>query len=265
MKPSILANEAARCRNYHCGLEVVLGWVLTSLAWMPWQPAAAQVVVGPAVDAPGRVGLAPASGEMVVEELMDEPIELRTAEDVVVYIDPGFERRIGVIRQGTRVRVASLIGEAVRIRGRATHGDVAGWLKMDQLEAPDPEFFASLKAMYERHLLVADMIAKNQVALGMTVEEVQASLGRPTRKSSELTVEGRVDTLEYAVFERVPQVQTVRGTDGRLYRSTVYVRVQTGSLKVSFKDNHVISIAEEEGNPLPDGGVRIVPPPIILF
>lgn len=243
----------------------VQGILMAGLVHVTASLAIGQVVVGPAVDAPMRSGLAPAAGEMVLEEILNEPLELRTSEDATVFVGPDFDRRIGVIRKGTRVRLASMRGDTVRVRGRATHGDVAGWMRIDQLEAPEPEFFANLKAMYERHLLVADMIAKNQVALGMTVDEVRASLGRPTRRSSELTADGRVDTMEYAIYERVPQVQTVRGADGRLYQSTIFVQVQTGNLKISFQDDNVISIAEEEGNPVPDGGVRIVPPPIILF
>ncbi len=220
---------------------------------------------GGGLDWLNRSSLPQEPGVMVVEDLLDPPLELELAEDAVVFADSGFSRRVGLIRAGTRVRVAALSEHAVRIRGRAVHADVAGWLKMEQLKAPDPELFDNLKAMFERHQLVADLIARNQVALGMTVGEVQASLGAPTRKTSELTAEGRRDVLEYAVFERVPQVQTVRGADGRLYNTTVFLRVQTGSLKVTFEDDQVVSIAEEEGNPLPDTRVRIVPPPIILF
>lgn len=228
-------------------------------------PVAAQGRSGSGLDWLNQSSLPQGPGVMVVEDLLDPPLELELAEDAVVFSEATFERRVGLIRRGTRVRVAALTGEAVRVRGRATHADVAGWLKMEQLRAPDPDLFDNLKAMYERYRLVADLIEKNQVALGMTVDEVRASLGAPTRKSSELTAEGRRDVLEYAVFERVPQVQTVRGADGRLYNSTVFIRVQTGSLTISFEDDQVVSIAEEEGNPLPDSGVRIVPPPVILF
>ncbi|OYX14270.1 MAG: hypothetical protein B7Z16_14650, partial [Algoriphagus sp. 32-45-6] len=45
--------------------------------------------------------------------------------------------------------------------------------------------------------LVDELIQRKQVALGMTSQEVQASLGKPSRKSSKITAAGKQERLEY--------------------------------------------------------------------
>ena len=151
-----------------------------------------------------------------------------------------------------------------RIAPPPRHGDVAGWMSKNDLIAADPNLHENLKKVFERQQKVQALIESNEVALGMTVEEVEQSLGRPARRSSKLTAAGRHDVLEYATYDRVPQTVTGRDPYGRLVQSIVYVKVETGTLSVTFKDNIVEAIEEKQGNPLGTGGVKIVVPPIIM-
>ena len=122
-----------------------------------------------------------------------------------------------------------------------------------------------LKALYERQLQVTQLIDSHQVALGMTRAEVQESLGKPTRTTSRLTAAGREDKLEYAVFEKVAQPAVGRTATGQLVESVIYVKVEVGTLSISFKDNVVDVIEETKGNPLRGAAVKIVPTPIFLW
>jgi hypothetical protein len=165
---------------------------------------------------------------------------------------------------GTIVKLVGLAEQSYRVRGRAKHGDVSGWISSDVLHMEDPELPNKLHALYERQTLVDQLIASHEVGLGMTLDEVQRAKGRPTRKSSRITAAGRVDSLEYAVFERVPQVRTGYDYAGRLVQTVSYLKVEVGTLSVSFKDGLVDAIEEVKGNPLHGAQIKIVPGPIFL-
>jgi hypothetical protein len=90
-------------------------------------------------------------------------------------------------------------------------------------------------------------------------------LGKPSRKSSKITAAGKEERLEYAIYDQVPQTSTGVNAFGQIVQTVVYIRVEVGTLGLSFKDNVVSEIEETKGNPLGGGGARTVPPPVIGF
>ena len=92
-----------------------------------------------------------------------------------------------------------------------------------------------------------------------------ASLGKPSRKSSKITAAGKEERLEYAIYDHVPQTTTGTNAFGQIVQSVIYVRVEVGTMSLSFKDGVVSEIEETKGNPLRGGGVRTVPPPVAGF
>lgn len=208
--------------------------------------------------------LAPEPGTIDVEDMLKQPLRLKIAQEAPIYSHSTLDRALGSMAPGTVVTLVGLSDTAYRIRGRARHGDVSGWVRPTDVISPDPNMAANLKKMYERQRQVNELIAAHQVALGMTTEEVAESMGKPTRKSSKVTAAGREDRVEYAVYERVPQVTTGRDPYGRLVQAVVYVKVEVGTLSIGFKDNLVESIEETKGNPLGGGAVKIVPGPIFF-
>jgi phosphatidylserine decarboxylase len=151
-----------------------------------------------------------------------------------------------------------------RVRGRARHGDVAGWVRQADILSADPQLADKLKKLFARTQQVAELIKNNQVALGMTNEEVQASLGKPTRKNTKINAGGKQERLEYAMYEKVPQVTTGRDAFGQLVQTVIYVKVEVGTLSLNFKAGVVDEIEETKGNPLGNGGVQVVPAPIFF-
>lgn len=208
--------------------------------------------------------LAPEPGTINVEDLLPQPLRVKIAQECPIYFHATFDRAAGSMAPGTIVTLIGLSDTAYRVRGRARHGDVAGWVRPVDVISPDPNLAANLKKMYERQQQVADLIGKHQVALGMTLEEVGEALGKPTRKSSRVTAAGRQDRLEYAIWDKVPQVTTMQDQFGRLVQTVVYVKVEVGTLSIGFKDNIVESIDETKGNPLGGGAVKIVPGPVFI-
>jgi hypothetical protein len=209
--------------------------------------------------------LAPEPGTIDIEDLLKKPVMLKVAQEAPIYTRSTFDQALGSMPAGTMVKLVGLSDTGFRVRGRARHGDVAGWLRMSDVVTPDPDLVKNLREMHQRQEQVEELIARRQVALGMTTEEVLASMGKPNRKSSKLSASGREEKLEYVVYERVPQYSTGLDAFGRPIQTVVYIKVETGSLSIVLKDDIVESIEETKGNPLGTGGIKIIPGPPIYF
>jgi hypothetical protein len=213
----------------------------------------------------GGSRLATEPGTISVEELLPRPLVLPVGQqEATIYYQSDMQRVLGTMAPGTRVTLVGLSDTAYRVRGRARHGDVSGWMRPQDLVMPAPDTADNLRKLYERQLAVDELIASREVALGMTSEEVKQALGRPSRTRRKQTAFGNEEVLEFATFERVPQVVTGRDGFGNLVQSIVYVRVETGTLSVTLKNGVVEEIEETKGNPLGGGGVKIVVPPLFF-
>lgn len=208
--------------------------------------------------------LAPEPGTMDIEGMLKRPVVLKVVRESPVFTHSAMDRAIGTIAPGTSVTLVGIADQAYRVRGRARHGDVSGWVPVSNVVSPDPNLIPNLKKLHERQVAVDELVANHQIALGMTTEEVMASMGKPDRKSSKLSAAGRSDTLEYVVYERVPQYTTSLDGFGRPVQTVVYLKVETGRLSVNMKDGVVDSVEESKGNPLGTGGVKIIPAPIVF-
>ncbi|MEQ1749925.1 MAG: hypothetical protein ABL974_10910 [Prosthecobacter sp.] len=208
--------------------------------------------------------LAVEPGTIHIEDILTKPVILKVLTDAPIYVSSKLDRAIGSMMPGTLVKLVGISDTAFRVRGKARHGDTSGWMRMTDALSPDPNLVPNLKKLHERQTQVEALIAAHQIALGMTSEEVLASMGKPTRKSSKLSAAGKDEKLEYVIFERVPQYNTSVDAFGRPFQTVTYIKVETGSLSVNFKNNIVDTIEETKGNPLGTGGVKIVPGPVIF-
>jgi len=203
-------------------------------------------------------------GGVYLEGLLDKPIKLKVVKASAVYSSLKGDRWLGNLVPGHTATLLAISDKAYRVRGRARQGQVAGWVSPKALEGMDEKMVKNLKKLAERELLVQDLISKKQIAMGMTVGEVEDSLGRPDNRSSKVNKEGRKDKVEYITYERVAQTVTRPDRFGRLFQSTVYVKVPVGKLTIEFDDEVVSSIEEAEGDNVA-GKITVVPPPIVLF
>lgn len=203
-------------------------------------------------------------GTVHVEDMLTRPVILKILVDTPIYANSTMDRATGSMAPGTLVKLVGFSDLAYRVRGRARHGDTSGWVRMTDALSPDPNLLPNLKKMHERQMQVEALIAEHQIALGMTSEEVMASMGKPSRKTSKLSAAGKDERFEYIVYERVPQYNTSFDAFGRPFQTVTYLKVETGSLSVNFKNSIVETIEETKGNPLGGGGVRIVPGPMLF-
>lgn len=208
--------------------------------------------------------LAVEPGTIHVEDILPKPVFMKVVQDSPIFVSAKMDRAVGSMAPGTIVKLVGLSDTAFRVRGKARHGDTSGWLPAAAVAHPDPNLVANVRKLHERQVKVKELIAAHQIALGMTGDEVAASMGKPTRKSSKLSAGGKEEKLEYVIYERVPQYNTSIDAFGRAFQTVTYIKVETGSLAVNLKDNVVESIEETKGNPLGGGGVKIIPGPMVF-
>ena len=215
-----------------------------------------------------RSRLVKEDGAIYLEDFLDQPIAVKVTQAAAVYANLDGKRWLGNLLAGREAELLAISERAYRVRGRAQQGQVAGWISKAAVEGVDQSMEESLTKLHQRQVLVDDLIAKKQVALGMTVAEVEASLGKPDARETKIDKGGRKDVLDYITYERVPQTTVTYDQFGRPFQTVTYLKVPTGKVSLSFENELVASIEESEGsqfNVQGGGGVKIVPPPILIF
>lgn len=203
-------------------------------------------------------------GAIYLEGLVKKEIKLRVTQAAPIYTTLAADRWLGNLPP-QEVTLLAISEKAYRVRGRAKQGQVAGWIGRGMVDELDEEFEENLAKLHERQILVADLIDKQQVALGMTQEEVMESLGAPSKRNAKVDADGKSSNFEYITYDRVPQTTTALDRFGRPYQTITYLEVETGKVVIGFEQGVVSSIEESEGVDREAGSVRIVPPPIVLF
>ena len=198
-----------------------------------------------------------------LERTMYGPIDLKVIKEAPVYSDKKGARRLGSLKVGQSVRLEAITDKIYRIRRESTRDGIAGWVAPWAFSSTDPEFVTHLKELYERQIQVEALIAANQVAVGMTLDEVALSRGKPTKTSVRKTEKGESGRWEYIDYEEVKNYATrVNPATGAVYRQLISVtQVEKGRTSVEFVDNVITAIEESENQQV--GNVRIIVPPVV--
>lgn len=199
-------------------------------------------------------------GAIYLEDLGLAPVKLDVLPDAHAYFDIHLTRYLGTLRRPQKVEVLAVADHALRVRGNAQQGQVAGWVKMGAVGPVDEGFIGSLKAAAKRQAEVNKLIEAKEVAVGMVADEVVRSVGRPERKWSRADARGRVDVWEYITYKLLPQTRMVFDQWNRPYNETVYVKVPDGRMAVEFQDGVVSSVEKSEGTLIERGATTMVPP-----
>jgi hypothetical protein len=203
-------------------------------------------------------------GAIYLEDFAARPIRIPVKDDAAIYYKPDLARYLGTLKKGQTVELQAVTDGAYRVRGVAQQGQVVGWVPPSALAPLKKEFLENLRQNAERRTEVEALIAKNEVAVNMTPDEVIASLGKPTRKTSRLDNAGQEEVWEFVKYERVPQETSGYDRFGRLVSSVVYIKVPSGKLSVSFDNNLVISVEQTEGAPDRDARAKLIPAPLVF-
>lgn len=226
------------------------------------------------------------TGAIYLSDFEIPPVKLVLREAAPCYFEMDARRYAGTLRFPQTVKLDAVAPDGfLRVRGNARQGGVAAWVDPAFLEDLPPDFVANLRQADDRRRQVEALIARSEVAIGMTPDEVGRSLGKPQKRSSRTSRDGSTQVFEYVSYKLIPQtvyspayVETVLGVrpaprhkvetvvvqGGFGYNaSTVYVKVPVGTITVSFVDGIVESIEESEGT-LVGANATIVVPPVNL-
>ena len=204
-------------------------------------------------------------GAIYLEDLELKPLKLATTADANVASKPVEGAYLGTIRRNSPVELLAVTdGGLARVRGQAQQGGVAGWVDLRTLTPLKAEFLDSLRQNAKRKAEVDAMIAKGEVALNMTPDEVTAALGKAQKKTAKLDAGGRKETWEFVRYTRVPQETTGYDRLGRLVTSTIYIKVPAGKLTIAFEKNLVTALEQTEGNTDVQVAPRIIAAPILV-
>lgn len=252
------------------GRLLLLAFLSTMLLSVASQFASAQIRRVPIRESDHdrqRTRLNREEGAIYLEGLVNKEIPVRITATTAIYSTLKADRWLGNVLANQDATLLAISEKAYRVRAHARQGQVAGWVSKAAVDGVTPEMAENLTKLHERQVVVDDLITKRQVALGMTADEVAASLGAPDKRNSKVDKEGRTDSYEYITVSRVPQTTLSYDQLGRPFNSTVWVEVETGRVTINFEKGTVASIEESEGADKVAAGpnVRILPPPILIF
>ena len=173
-------------------------------------------------------------------------------------------RKLGTFKIGSKLQLVAMNENAYRVSGKGKHGKLSGWVSPNVLANKDPEFVDNLKKLYLRQMVINQLIANKEVAIGMTIEEVTQSLGKPTKKETKINQNGRTGKWEFITYEEQKHYHYVTDPVSRqVYKRLSHVTTEEKSkLTVEFANDVVTSVASMEDNG--PSKVRIINPPIIF-
>jgi len=199
-----------------------------------------------------------------LEELVDPPIKLKVIKEAPVYADKEGNRRLGYLKADQSVTLEGMTEKVYRVRGQGTRNGIAGWVAPWAFSHPEKDFVDKLKQFYERQIAVMEIIEAKGIAIGMTLDEVAQSRGKPTKTSIRRTAEGETGSWEFIDYEEVKHYITrIDPASGQAFRQLSHVtQEEKGKSVVEFANGIVTALEETENNS--GGSVRIIVPPLVL-
>lgn len=196
------------------------------------------------------------------EQLKIKPITLTAKQATFGYATKKGGRKLGTYQAGTQLTLIAMTHNAYKVVGMARNGKVRGWIAPAHVEAKDPAFAVNIKKFYERQMKINELIANHDVAIGMTIDEVQRSLGEPTTKETRISEHGRSGKWEFIQAKEQKHYNYFRDPyNGMIYKRFSHTTVEEKSrLTVEFKDEVVSSIVAKENGQAPK--IKIIAPPI---
>ena len=194
----------------------------------------------------------PEKDVVYTEEFAPKGITLKVEKSGWVYSAKKGGRKRGALKVGTNVELVSFTDNAYFVRGKKQDGvGVSGWVTPAAFSSKDPQFVEKLKKVHTRQLLVRDLIAKKEVALGMTTEEASVILGKPTKTTLRRTAEGQTQVWEFIDYDSINHYTTVRdaqtGTWFRRFSHTT--KEEKSKTVVEFQNGYVsaLEVSENDG------------------
>ena len=207
----------------------------------------------------------PEKDVVYTEEFSPDGITFKVEKPGWVYSTKEGGRKRGALKVGIQVELVSFTDKAYFVRGKKENGiGVSGWVTPAAFSSKDPKFVEKLKQVHTRQLLVRELIAKKEVALGMTTDEASQVLGKPTKTTLRRTAAGQTQVCEFIEYEKISHFTNFQDpTTGGIYRRLSHTTNEEKSKTVVEFENGYVSAFEINENNGPDRPT-IVTAPIIF-
>jgi hypothetical protein len=192
-----------------------------------------------------------------VEIREDDTIYLAEWKQPTLHLKILYRTPITFTRDPRSVRAYLAQGEVVEVLGlgetqhyvaaRIATGTTRGWVDAKALEAPPLGLADKLRARREKAQAHRELIERHEVAVTMTRAEVQAAIGKPGRTSRLRAAEGEQEQWFYNVYKYRPHYVQSHDGNGQLQQVVSYRREPAGQKVITFQNDEVVEIAEEEG------------------
>lgn len=182
---------------------------------------------------------------LYLDDWKQPPLQLKVLRRAAITFSRDPRSVVAHLAQGQTVHVVGLGERLHYVSARIATGPARGWVEAGALEAPPEELLARLRQRRERMLAHRELIARREVALGMSRDEVRASLGRPDRKSRLRSADGEEEQWLYVTYRYLPHYRQYHDQKGQLRQLVTYRRVPAGHKVITFRDGELVAIAEE--------------------
>jgi len=176
------------------------------------------------------------------------PVYLKTVRATSLYLTPSFNTYFTVLPKGQTVELLGIGPRQLQIRGRMSSGPAQGWVsRADCTPVPD-DLIRQLLEQKQKSERLDSAMARKEVILGMTTEQVRKVLGRPT-DVTHIQEEGReVEVWTYYSFRTVPVTENYPDGNGVWQTRSYTTKVRTGSKTLYFKDDALARIEDKQEN-----------------
>jgi hypothetical protein len=194
-----------------------------------------------------------------------KPIMLSVIKVAPVFSDKEGKVKLGFLNINQSVRLEAMTDRAYKVHGKGVSNGISGWVPPWAFASKDPKFVDHLKLLYARNILVQKLIEAHQVAVGLTLDEVTKSLGKPTKTTIRKTDIGQSGRWEFIDYEEIKNYVDVRDPQtGQISRQCISTtQVEKGKTAIEF-ENGLVSAIEESVDRQKGGNTRIIVPPLVI-
>jgi hypothetical protein len=197
---------------------------------------------------------------LYLDEPGQPPLKLKTLERTPITFSRDARSTMAYLAKGRTVTVVGF-GDAMHyVSTQIATGPARGWVDAAALETPPQELLEKLKKRRDRLLAHREVIARHEVASGMTPDEVLASLGKPERKVRVRSAEGEEEQWLYVTYQYLPQYTQYFDDKGQARQLVYYKRVPSSHKVITFRGGEVAEAADDETRQPAPPGVIVLPP-----
>lgn len=196
-----------------------------------------------------------------LDEIHAKPLPLKTTQGVALTLSRDQSTIVAYLPKSQIVWVLGFGDGRDYVETVISTGKAKGWIDVEALEDAPADIREDIEKRVKTARHFKQLIAKHEIDQGMSKAQVQSALGKPEDRSRSQEGDKVEEQWVYRVYKSVPQ-RDVYYVDGKPYERIYYKKVLSGGKTVTFRNDQVIGIKDEDKTPEP-GNTTIVTPPAV--